>query len=95
MSERGSLSEPRLNIGRHGAAMTGLRWVGEGPRRGLDSQIAQRLEASEGSLCDVADGVVAQPQSVQVSQHRQDAFVQTSQVVVGQISGGERERQCV
>lgn len=78
--------------------MTGLCWGGGGAeegRRGFDSQIAQRLEASEGSLCDVADRVVAQPQSVQVPLHRQDAFVQTSQVVVGQISGGERERQCV
>lgn len=42
------------------------------------SQIMQGLEAPEGSLCDVADGVVAQPESVEVSQHRQDAFVQTS-----------------
>lgn len=56
------------------------------------SQIAQGLEAPEGSLCDVADGVVAQPQSVEVSQHRQDALVQTTQVVVRQISGGKAEK---
>lgn len=57
--------------------MTGLCWVGGGGwgRQGFYSQIAQRLEAPEGSLCDVADGVVAQPQSVQVSQHRHGAFV--------------------
>lgn len=50
-------------------------------------QDSQGLEASEGSLCDVADGVVAQTESVEISQHRQSAFIQTRQVVVRQISG--------
>lgn len=54
-------------------------------------QDPQGLEASEGSLCDVADGVVAQTESVEISQHRQSAFIQTRQVVVRQISG-ERSR---
>lgn len=74
--------------------MTGLCWVGGSRGRGFYSQIAQRLETPEGSLCDVADGVVAQPQSVQVSQHGHGAFIQTSQVVVGQISGRERDGVC-
>lgn len=54
-------------------------------------QDAYGLEASEGSFCDVADGVVAQAESVEISQHRQTAFIQASQVVVRQITG-ERNR---
>lgn len=45
------------------------------------------LEASEGSLADVADGVVAQTEVVEIPQHSQTAFIQTSQVVVRQIPG--------
>lgn len=54
-------------------------------------QDAYSLEASEGSFCDVANGVVAQAESVEISQHRQTAFIQASQVVVRQITG-ERNR---
>lgn len=54
-------------------------------------QDTQGLEAPEGSLCDVADGIVAQTESVEISQHGQSAFIQTRQVVVRQISG-ERNR---
>lgn len=54
-------------------------------------QDAYGLEASEGSLGDVADGVVAQTESVEIPQHSQTAFIQTSQVVVRQIPG-ERNR---
>lgn len=36
----------------------------------------------------MADGVVAQTQGVEVSQHGQTPFIQASQIVVRQISGG-------
>lgn len=39
----------------------------------------------------MADGVVAQAQAVQLPQHRQAAFVQARQLVVGQISAGRNE----
>lgn len=39
----------------------------------------------------MADGVVAQAQGVEVSQHRQTSFIQASQVVVRQISGGRHK----
>lgn len=39
----------------------------------------------------MADGVVAQTESVEIPQHSQTAFIQTSQVVVRQIPG-ERNR---
>lgn len=52
------------------------------------SQDPQGLKAPEGSLRDVADGVVAQAQAVELSQHRQASFIQARQVVVGQIPGG-------
>jgi hypothetical protein len=54
-------------------------------------QNTQRLEASEGALSDVADGVVSQTQAVEVPQHGQTALVQTGQVIVRQIPG-ERGR---
>lgn len=56
-------------------------------------QDAYGLQASEGSLCDVADGVVAQAETVEISQHRQTAFIQASQVVVRQISGARNRAQ--
>lgn len=59
-------------------------------------QDAYSLEASEGSLGDVADGVVAQTEGVEIPQYSQTAFVQTSQVVVRQIpgeGGGGRDSQ--
>lgn len=59
-------------------------------------QDAYGLQASEGSFCDVADGVVAQTERVEISQHRQAPFIQTSQVVVRQISvgrNGARDRE--
>lgn len=45
----------------------------------------------------MADGVVAQAQTVELSQHRQASFIQARQVVVRQISGdGEGDkRSCV
>lgn len=58
-------------------------------------QDAYSLEASEGSLGDVADGVVAQTKGVQIPQHSQAAFIQARQVVVRQIAGernGARDR---
>ncbi len=58
---------------------------------GVYLQDAYSLEPSEGSLGDVADGVVAQTESVEIPQHSQTAFIQTSQVVVRQIPG-ERNR---
>lgn len=59
-----------------------------GGRGGSYLQNAYGLEASEGSLCDVADGVVPQTERVEIPEHSQTAFVQTSQVVVRQIPGG-------
>ena len=50
-------------------------------------QDAYGLEASESPLGDVADGVVPQTQGVEIPQHGQTAFIQTSQVVVRQIPG--------
>lgn len=58
-----------------------------------DLQEAQGLEASEGPLGDVADGIVPQTEGVEVPQHRQAALIQTSQVVVGQIPAGGEERE--
>lgn len=58
------------------------------------SQEPQGPEASEGPLGDVADGVVAQAQTAELPQHRQAAFVQARQVVVGQVpAGGTREEK--
>lgn len=60
---------------------------------GVYLQDAHGLEAPEGSLGDVADGVVAQTEGVEIPQHSQTAFIQTSQVVVRQIPGeGGRRR---
>lgn len=56
--------------------------------RELYLQGAYSLEASEGSLGDVADGVVAQTERMEIPQHSQTAFIQTSQVVIGEIPGG-------
>lgn len=50
--------------------------------RGVYLQEAHGLEASEGPFCDVADGVVAQTEGVEIPQHGEAAFIQTSQVVV-------------
>lgn len=69
--------------------------VGEGLAGGY-LQDAYGLEASEGSLGDVVDGVVAQTESVEIPQHSQAAFIQASQVVVRQIPGernGVQDRQ--
>lgn len=63
--------------------------------RAVYLQDAYGLEASEGSLSDVADGVVAQTEGVEIPQHSQAAFVQARQVVVRQIAGernGARDR---
>lgn len=59
---------------------------------GVYLQDTHGLEASEGSLSDVADGVVPQTEGVEIPQHSQAAFIQTSQVVVRQIPG-ERQRE--
>lgn len=56
-------------------------------------QDAYSLEAFKGSLGDVANGVVAQTEGVEIPQHRQAAFIQTSQVVVRQIPGEKRVGQ--
>ena len=56
-----------------------------GQEGGSYLQDAYGLEASEGSLGDVADGVVAQTESVEIPEHSQTAFIQTSQVFVRQI----------
>lgn len=57
---------------------------------GVYLQDAYGLEAPEGSLCDVADSIVAQTEGVEIPQHSQTAFIQTSQVVVRQIPGERR-----
>lgn len=56
-----------------------------------DLQEAHGLEASEGPLSDVADGVVPQTEGVEVPQHRQTTLVQTTQVVIGQTPTGGNE----
>lgn len=56
-------------------------------------QDAYRLQAPEGSLVNLADGVVAQSESVEIPQHRQTPFIKTSQVVVRQIPGKTIERR--
>lgn len=65
---------------------------------GVHSQDAYGLEASEGSLCDVADGVVPQTEGLEIPQYSQTAFIQTGQVVVGQVPketqrGGQTEKR--
>lgn len=76
------MAHPSLIASRGKAVTSGLfgGW-------GVYLQGAYGLEASEGSLGDVADGVVAQTERVEISQHGQAAFIQTSQVVIGQIPG--------
>ena len=54
-------------------------------------QDAECPEAPERPLGDVADGVVAEAEGVEIPQHGQAALLHTSQVVVRQIPGERRK----
>lgn len=70
----------------------GVRGGGGGQDGWRYLQNTQGLEAPEGPLGDMVDGVVSQAEAVEVPELGQTALVETGQVIVRQIPG-ERERE--